>query len=182
VVGDPAQSAWHGDAGEVRRARDGALGSRRRTEYQLTTNYRNSAEIFEVAAAVVRRAEPDIALPVAVRRGGAPPRHVLVDAPRLADAVREEVAALLSQVEGTVGIIATQAARDEVAGWVAGLDPARLSTVASLESKGLEFDGVLVVQPSAIIDESPSGVRTLYVALSRATQRLTTVATDERWR
>jgi DNA helicase IV len=182
VVGDPAQSAWHGDPGEVRRARDAALGSRRRTEYELSTNYRNSAEIFEVAAAVVRRAEPDIALPVAVRRGGAPPRHVLVDAAGLGDAVRDGAAQLLAQVEGVVGVIATQAARDEVAGWVAGLDPARLSTVGSLESKGLEFDGVLVVQPSAIVDESPSGLRTLYVALSRATQRLTTVGTDESWR
>ncbi len=135
-----------------------------------------------MAAAVVRRAEPDIALPVAVRRGGAPPRHLVVDAAGLGDAVREEVAALLSQVEGTVGVITTQATRDEVARWVGGLDPARLSTVGSLESKGLEFDAVLVVQPSAIVDESPSGLRTLYVALSRATQRLTTVGTDERWR
>jgi DNA helicase IV len=75
-----------------------------------------------------------------------------------------------------------QAARDEVAGWVAGLSADRLQTVGSLESKGLEFDGVLVVQPSAIVNESPSGLRTLYVALSRATQRLTTVGTDDSWR
>jgi hypothetical protein len=182
VVGDPAQSAWHGDPAEVRRARDAALGSRRRSEYELTTNYRNSAEIFEVAADVVRRAEPDITLPVAVRRGGAPPVHLLVEPERLADAVREAAATLLAEVEGTVGVISAQADRDEVAGWVAGLSPGRLQAVGSLESKGLEFDGVLVVQPSAIVAESPSGVRTLYVALSRATQRLTTVGTDEAWR
>jgi DNA helicase IV len=181
VVGDPAQSAWHGDPGEVRRARDAALGSRRRTEYELSTNYRNSAEIFEVAAAVVRRAEPDIALPVAVRRGGAPPVHLVVERARLADAVREAAATLLAEVEGTVGVISAQADRDEVAGWVAGLAGERLQAVGSLESKGLEFDGVLVVQPSAIVAESPSGVRTLYVALSRATQRLTTVGTDGSW-
>jgi hypothetical protein len=182
VVGDPAQSAWHGDPAEVRRAREAALGSRRRTEYELTTNYRNSAEIFEVAAAVVRKAEPDIALPVAVRRGGAPPEHLLVDRAALAGTVREAAARLLVDVEGTVGVISTQAARDEVAGWVAGLSADRLQAVGSLESKGLEFDGVLVVQPSAIVKESPSGLRTLYVALSRATQRLTTVGTDESWR
>jgi hypothetical protein len=181
VVGDPAQAAWHGDRVEVRRARDSALGSRRRTDYELTTNYRNSAEIFEVAAAVVRRADPDIALPVAVRRGGAPPRHLRVDAGALAATVREEAARLLGEVEGTVGVIATQADRADVADWVAGLDP-RLQAVGSLESKGLEFDGVLVVQPSAIVAESPSGLRTLYVALSRATQRLTTVGTDDGWR
>jgi DNA helicase IV len=181
VVGDPVQSAWHGDPGEVRRARDAALGSRRRTEYELSTNYRNSAEIFEVAAAVVRRAEPDIALPVAVRRGGVPPVHLVVERARLADAVREAAATLLGEVEGTVGVISAQADRDEVAGWVAGLAGERLQAVGSLESKGLEFDGVLVVQPSAIVAESPSGVRTLYVALSRATQRLTTVGTDGSW-
>jgi DNA helicase IV len=54
--------------------------------------------------------------------------------------------------------------------------------VTSLEAKGMEYDGVLVVEPAAIVAESPSGVRTLYVALSRATQRLTTVGTDDSWR
>ena len=131
---------------------------------------------------MVRKAEPDIALPVAVRRGGAPPEHLLVDRDALADTVREAAARLLVDVEGTVGVISTQAARDEVAGWAAGLSADRLQAVGSLESKGLEFDGVLVVQPSAIVKESPSGLRTLYVALSRATQRLTTVGTDESWR
>jgi DNA helicase IV len=180
VVGDPAQSAWHGDPAEVRRARDAALGRRRRTEYVLSTNYRNSEEIFEVAAEVVRRAEPDIELPIAVRRSGVAPRHVRTD--DLEPAVREAAGALLAEVDGTVGVIAAQAAKERVSGWVAGLDPGRLQTVNSLESKGMEYDGVLVVEPSAIIAESPSGVRTLYVALSRATQRLTTVGTDDSWR
>ena len=45
----------------------------------------------------------------------------------------------------------------------------------------MEYDGVLIVEPAAIVDESPVGVRTLYVALSRATQRLTTVATSQAW-
>ncbi|WP_345629590.1 HelD family protein [Rugosimonospora acidiphila] len=179
VVGDPAQSAWHGDPAEARRARNAALGSRRRSEYALTTNYRNSEEIFAVAADVVRRAEPEIELPTAVRRSGVPPRHVLTD--DLEPAVREAARDLLAEVDGTVGVIATQATKDLVAGWVAGLDPDRLQTVNSLESKGMEYDGVLVVEPAAIVAESPSGVRTLYVALSRATQRLTTVGTDESW-
>jgi DNA helicase IV len=179
VVGDPAQSAWGGDRAETRQARDTALGTRRRSEYTLTTNYRNSAEIFAVAAAVVRRAEPDIELPVAVRTTGVPPRHVRTD--DLATAVREAARALLDDVDGTVGVVATQAAREEVAGWLAGLDPERLQTVTSLEAKGMEYDGVLVVEPSAILHESPAGRRTLYVALSRATQRLATVGTDDSW-
>jgi DNA helicase IV len=46
----------------------------------------------------------------------------------------------------------------------------------------MEYDAVLVVEPGAILTESPAGRRTLYVALSRATQRLTTVGTDNAWR
>jgi len=181
IVGDPAQAAWRGDPAETRKARDAALRGRRRHEYALTTNYRNSVEIFSVAATVVRRAEPGIELPTAVRRGGAGPVHLVVDAAEVPDAVRGAVAGLLDAVEGTVGVIATQAARDAVAGWLgADLDP-RVQVVTSLEAKGMEYDGVLVVDPAAIVAESPSGVRTLYVALSRATQRLTTVATDDAW-
>jgi superfamily I DNA/RNA helicase len=78
-------------------------------------------------------------------------------------------------------VIATQARRDEVAGWLAGLADPRLQVVSTLEAKGMEYDGVLVVEPAAVLDESPSGRRTLYVALSRATQRLTTVGTGDSW-
>ena len=52
---------------------------------------------------------------------------------------------------------------------------ARLAVVTSLESKGLEYDGVLVVDPDRIVAESPGGVRSLYVALTRPTQRLVTL-------
>jgi hypothetical protein len=183
VVGDPAQSAWIGDQAETARARDAALRGRRRSEYVLTTNYRNPKEIFDVAAAVVRRAEANPDLPVAVRAAGVPPRHVVTA--DLAGAVCDETRALLDAVEGTVGVVAAQDARDEVAGWLAepvAQDGERLQVVTSLDAKGMEYDGVLVVQPGAIMSESPSGVRTLYVALSRATQRLTTVATDDAWR
>jgi AAA domain len=183
IVGDPAQAAWAGDAAETAQARDAALGGRRRSDYVLTTNYRNSKEIFDVAAEVVRRAEPDADLPVAVRATGVPPRHVRTG--DLPGAVREETRALLDAVDGTVGVVAHLAGRDAVSGWLAELSAAagaRLQVVTSLEAKGMEYDGVLVVEPSAIVAESPSGVRTLYVALSRATQRLTTVGTDDSWR
>src|SRR2546421_3053263 len=130
VVGDPAQSAWAGDPAETAKARDAALGSRRRSEHVLTTNYRNSAEIFAVAADVVRKADPDIELPVAGRRTGVAPRHIVAD--DVPAAVREASSALLGEVEGTVGVIATQATRDEVAGWV-DPDP-RLQVVTSLEA------------------------------------------------
>jgi DNA helicase IV len=41
--------------------------------------------------------------------------------------------------------------------------------------KGLELDGVVVVEPSDIVDAEAQGMRSLYVALTRATQRLTVV-------
>jgi hypothetical protein len=181
IVGDPAQAAW-GDPAEARRAMDAALGSRRRHEYTLRTNYRNAAEIFAVAAGVIRRAEPGIELPRAVRVAGVEPVHVSVERAGLVGAVREAANGLLAEVRGTVGVVAALARRAEVAGWLADLADPRLQVVSSLEAKGMEYDGVLVVEPAEIRDESRSGVRTLYVALSRATQRLVTVGTDDSWR
>jgi len=51
----------------------------------------------------------------------------------------------------------------------------RLVVLTALEAKGLEHDGVLVVDPDSIVVESPGGERVLYVALTRATQRLVTL-------
>jgi DNA helicase IV len=36
----------------------------------------------------------------------------------------------------------------------------------------LEFDEVVLVEPDAIVAESPQGLRALYVALTRATQHV----------
>jgi len=180
IVGDPAQAAWV-DAAEAQQAMDAALGSRRRHEYVLNTNYRNAAEIFALAAAVIRAAEPEIELPSAVRSAGVEPEHRTVAPDELRSAVRDTAAQLLNAVPGTVGVISAMARRDEVAGWLADLPGGRLQVVGSLEAKGMEYDGVLLVEPAQLRDESASGVRTLYVALSRATQRLVTVGTDDSW-
>jgi hypothetical protein len=182
IVGDPAQSAWSGDPAEVVQARDAALGSRRRNEHTLSTNYRNSTEIFALAAAVIRRALPEAVLPRAVRSTGIPPAHVSVAAATaLPGAVRGAAEELLASVEGTVGVIAAVEERDAVAGWLDRLDPSRLQVVTSLEAKGMEYDAVVLVEPAALVAESANGVRTLYVALSRATQRLVTVGLDDSW-
>ncbi len=45
-------------------------------------------------------------------------------------------------------------------------------------ANGLEFDAVVVVEPAAIVDESPQGLRALYVALTRPTRRLTVIHTE----
>jgi len=57
----------------------------------------------------------------------------------------------------------------------------RLQVVTALEAKGMEYDAVVLVEPGDLTKDL-SGIRTLYVALSRATQRLTTVGTDPGWR
>jgi DNA helicase IV len=181
VVGDPAQSAWTGDPAELARAREAALRGRRR-QHLLTTNYRNSVEIFERAASVIRRVAPDAPLPVPVRSTGVLPVDRTVPAAALPGAVATAAAELLDQVEGTVGVIIPATLRDQAAGWLGAIagDP-RLQVVTGLEAKGMEYDGVVVVEPTAIAAQAEhrdAGLRTLYVVLSRATQRLVTVATE----
>ncbi|NUT04075.1 MAG: AAA family ATPase [Hamadaea sp.] len=172
IVGDPAQTAWTGDAAEPGRARDSALGSRRRHTFSLTTNYRNPAEIFAVAAAEIRRVAPDLPLPKAVRSTGVAPVQVAVPRGELRRTVEKAVGQLLDEVDGTVGVITPEAStRDEIADWLP--ESARLQVVTGLAAKGMEYDGVLVVEPKRL--RELSGARTLYVALSRATQRLTTI-------
>jgi hypothetical protein len=179
IVGDPAQTAWSGDLEELDRSRDRALGTRRRATYALTTNYRNSSEIFAVAASVIRTIMPDLALPSAVRSTGVDPVDVVVEAPTLPVAVREATEKQLADVDGTIGVITAVPRRAEVAGWLTGLSE-RVQVVTALEAKGMEYDAVVLVEPGDLTKD-PSGIRTLYVALSRATQRLTTVGTDPRW-
>jgi DNA helicase IV len=182
IVGDPAQTAWSGDPQELDRAREKALGTRRRNSYSLTTNYRNSSEIFAVAASVIKAVMPELQLPSAVRSTGVAPIDEVVTIDALPVAVREATEKLLAEVDGTVGVITPVPRRDEMAEWVAGLaGDHRLQVVTSLQAKGMEYDAVVLVEPGQIVGDASSGVRTLYVALSRATQRLTTIGTDPNW-
>ncbi|MFK0117109.1 HelD family protein [Streptomyces sp. NPDC090994] len=185
VVGDPAQSSWS-DPDEAAAARDEALGTRPRRRFELTVNYRNPAEIAELAAKVLALAMPGSRSPRAVRSTGVEPRFAVVRG-SLADTVREEAARLLDRVDGTVGVVVAMNRREEARRWLAGLgtgvppgersrDWGRVVALGSLEAKGLEYDATVVVSPAEIADESPAGLRVLYVALTRATQQLTVVS------
>lgn len=112
----------------------------------------------------------DLRLPRAVLATGVPPEHRRVA--DLTEAVPAAVTELLAQVVGTVGVITPVGRWDEVAGWLVA-DP-RVRVVTSLEAKGIGYDGVVLVEP-AQIEAQPAGTSTLYVVLSRATQRLVTV-------
>ncbi|MEV0636852.1 UvrD-helicase domain-containing protein [Streptomyces sp. NPDC050619] len=173
VVGDPAQSSWS-DPDEAAQARDEALGSRPRRRFQLTVNYRNPAEIADLAAKVLALAMPGSQSPSAVRSTGVEPRFAVVHE-SLAQTVRAEAARLLGLVDGTVGVVVAMNRREEARRWLAGLGD-RVVALGSLEAKGLEYDATVVVSPAEIADESPAGLRVLYVALTRATQQLTVVS------
>ncbi|WP_238431651.1 HelD family protein [Streptomyces cavernae] len=175
VVGDPAQSSWS-DPDEAAEARDEALGTRPRRRFTLTVNYRNPAEIAELASKVLALAMPGSPSPSAVRSTGVRPRFAPVR-DSLAATVRAEAARLLDQVDGTVGVVVAMNRRAEAARWLAGLGD-RVVALGSLEAKGLEYDATVVVSPAEIADESPAGLRVLYVALTRATQQLTVVSAD----
>ncbi|MFE2295268.1 HelD family protein [Streptomyces sp. NPDC059452] len=174
IVGDPAQSSWS-DPDEASAARDEALGSRPRRRFTLTVNYRNPAEIAELAAKVLALAMPGMESPSAVRSTGVVPRFVPVEGGDLAATVRAEARRLLAEVDGTVGVVVAMNRRAQARAWLAELGE-RVVALGSLEAKGLEYDATVVVSPAEIADESPAGLRVLYVALTRATQQLTVVS------
>ncbi|MGW6294602.1 HelD family protein [Streptomyces sp. NPDC055058] len=173
VVGDPAQSSWS-DPDEAAEARDEALGSRPRRRFELTVNYRNPAEIADLASRVLALAMPGSAAPRAVRSTGVEPRFAVARG-GLGETVRAEARRLLERVDGTVGVVVAMQRREEARRWLDGLGD-RVVALGSLEAKGLEYDATVVVSPAEIADESPAGLRVLYVALTRATQQLTVVS------
>jgi DNA helicase IV len=182
VVGDPAQSSWPVPA-ESDRARSEAFGDKPRHEFHLSTNYRNSSEIYDFAAAYAERVGLHADLPHAVRSTGAAPQERRVD--DLEEGVREAVVELAGAVEGTVGVVVPAARRTQVQRWLdaweelgddrRGDADARIAVLTGLDTKGLEFDGIVVVEPREIEEESSTGRATLYVVLTRATQRMITV-------
>jgi hypothetical protein len=182
VVGDPAQSSWPVPE-ESERARVAALGDKQVHSFHLSTNYRNSAEIYEYAAAYAGRVGLDADLPNAVRSTGVSPRELVE--PDLEAATRRLLGELVGGVEGTVGVVVPVARRAEVNGWLASWpefadltsgEDARVVVLTGLDTKGLEFDGIVVVEPGEIEAESPSGRATLYVVYTRATQQMVTLS------
>lgn len=181
IVGDAAQSSWP-DPQESASARAAALDGMPLHEFRLSTNYRNSAEIYDLASLVAQHAVEHPDLPDAVRRTGEQPQHHRVDPAELLPRVAAEARAALAAVDGTVAVVADRAHVASVAAALADLADPRLRVLDGLDTKGLEFDAVVVVEPDAITAEAESGWRTLYVVLTRATQRLTTIGTTDRWR
>ncbi|WP_326569195.1 ATP-binding domain-containing protein [Amycolatopsis rhabdoformis] len=181
VVGDPVQSSWP-DPDEAAAARDQAFGVKTtRRRFTLRTNYRNSAEIFDLAAKVVTGHAQADELPRAVRTTGIEPEVRPVEPDALAGATQAAVKELLGAVEGTVGVITAMDRVPEVGTWLTDVTDERLKVVGSLDSKGLEYDAVVLVEPMDLVTESSTGRRVLYVALTRATQHLIVLASNPDW-
>jgi superfamily I DNA/RNA helicase len=126
---------------------------------------------------VLALAMPGSQSPRAVRSTGILPRYEVAGDDLAAD-VRAAAERLLAEVDGTVGVVVAMNRRAQARGWLAGLGD-RVVALGSLEAKGLEYDATVVVSPAEIAEESPAGLRVLYVALTRATQRLTVLAGEK---
>jgi superfamily I DNA/RNA helicase len=133
-----------------------------------------------VAADVLSAVAPGEKPPESVREEGAEPRAVR-GLGQVAAVVATELAGL--EEGGRLAVIAPGARIAELAralpAAVPGdqaevLDsPVALLTVG--QSKGLEFDRVVLIDPAGIWSQSPAGGHDLYVAITRATHRLTVI-------
>jgi hypothetical protein len=202
VVGDVAQTSSLAGARSWKEML-GPLVRGRWREERLTVNYRTPAEIMAVAADVLAAVAPGERPPDSVRSEGVPPRAIRVrsDAARpetgsadgeslspalalgVAEAARADLAELGGPDGGRLAVITPDARAAELAAAmpeaIPGDRPESLDSAAALltvsQAKGLEFDRVVLADPAGIIAQSPNGGHDLYVAITRATHRLTVV-------
>ncbi|MFF5445697.1 HelD family protein [Streptomyces sp. NPDC012888] len=170
LVGDPAQTGDEAGLGTWEAILEPFVGNRWEL-VRLGVNYRTPAEVMELAAGVMRARRPGFEPPRSVRSTGVRPwvRRAEDLPSAVAAAVAEELPA-----EGRLAVIAPRALHGVLGGALPGGVPAggevdltrRVVLLDPRQAKGLEFDTVLVVEPA---DQLPSD---LYVALTRATQRL----------
>ncbi|WP_442945956.1 HelD family protein [Nonomuraea sp. LPB2021202275-12-8] len=183
IVGDIAQTGSTAGARSWGEVLDPYVAGRWRQE-RLTVNYRTPVELMALASRVLATIDPALEPPASVREGGVEPWAAPLAA--LPELVKAEVGeggkvavvvpdAMLAElgetvrgaIEGAV-VIAPGAGRARGA---AALD-APVAVLAVADAKGLEFDSVIVAEPDLIAAQSPRGPSDLYVALTRATQRL----------
>ena len=185
IVGDVAQTGSSAGAtawGDVLAPHVG----QRWTQAELTVNYRTPQQVMDLAAAVLAAGGAAVRAPTSARVGRHPPQFSRVPSdvyrsPGLARIVLDEWQAT---ADGTLVVIAPRAGHGEVAGLARRALPdgivsadsdtlgAPVSVLTVAGAKGLEFDTVVLVEPAAIMAESSRGLNDLYVALTRATQRL----------
>ncbi|MEV4647480.1 ATP-binding domain-containing protein [Saccharopolyspora sp. NPDC049357] len=159
---------------------------------ELTVNYRTPAEIMDVAAEVLSELDTDLEPPHSVRTTGNLPWAQHIRREDLLAELPQVVSAELAEVtDGRLAVLMPPNLLAEIGPELAeslpeaviGTRPDDLESPAVLltvdEAKGLEFDAVLLVEPEAVVEASDRGINDLYVALTRATQRLGIVHSDD---
>ena len=187
VVGDIAQTSSAAGATSWQQALTPFVGDRWTLE-ELTVNYRTPAQIAEAAVRMANAAGLVVSAPKAVREGRWAP---FVDSvpeggliPRLMEILPEDLNALEG---GLLAIIAEEHHLGAVRREVGAVYGRRLGTGAGgleqdivvtspREAKGLEFDGVIILEPEELLTAAAGKVGDLYVAMTRPTQRLRLIA------
>jgi DNA helicase IV len=155
----------------------------------LSVGYRIPGPIMQLADRVMEAAAPGLRAPRSVREGGVAPTFVRAtsDGVGFASAVAEATTGLVDELPGgNVAVVCPDAMVDQLSTHFTSIGVGHgRATASALDTgitivpvslvKGLELDGVVVVEPADIIDDETMGLRGLYVALTRATQRLTIV-------
>jgi DNA helicase IV len=153
----------------------------------LSVGYRIPAQIMALANQVMLAATPTLRAPTSVRQSDDHPEFVQSTPDDLLAAVAAATRKLTDDItDGTIAVVAPDSMVDAVSQALdsAGIEHGR-ATRTGLEMgvtvvpvsvvKGLELDGVVVVEPANIVAEEQQGLRALYVALTRSTRRLTIV-------
>jgi DNA helicase IV len=138
---------------------------------ELRHAYRVPGEIMDFALPLLDLIAPEVERPLSYRQGGAPPLLLQVGEEALLGAALRAA----SELDGLLAVIAPRSLAE---GASAGetFDESSLPVLTPREAKGLEFDHVVVVEPALIVAEGgDSGLRELYVALTRPTKTLTVV-------
>ncbi|MFE1882339.1 HelD family protein [Streptomyces diastatochromogenes] len=145
---------------------------------ELLTGFRVPGEVMDYVRPLSTHCAPGVGVPDSVRRTGT--EVVVVQSGAPAQQAAEQAVVLASGPDGAGAGRTTAVIVPQVARWKETLadalpDPGSVSVLTAEEAKGLEFDHVVVVEPSAIVADDVAGPRRLYVALTRCTQSLTIV-------
>ena len=193
IVGDIAQAASASAAATWEGALAPLVGGQAWRLEVLTVNYRTPSQIASAADTMALAHGLPVTTAASVRESPWP--IAVIQAPVGPDALH---AAVLDAVRAdrdidAAGTLAVIAVPDRVLPVLAALsaDPALdvglgaqgltapIVVLSPTEAKGLEFDAVVIVDPTGIVDAMPRGAAALYVAMTRPTQRLTLVALGE---
>jgi DNA helicase IV len=141
---------------------------------------------MEVASRLLAVAAPAVEPSQSVRSTGEYPRFVPAARDELVTTAAAEARAALERT-GAVAVIAPPVLHEALvaaladAGAVASTADVLDAPIAVLDptsAKGLEFDHVVVVEPSMLVSPDRAGLRLLYVTITRTTKTLTVVHAD----